>query len=130
MVKIVLVMWLTFMAGVAMAQNSAYTPLPVSGVENAYQVTALLPASAALITNQSAYLGAVTLTNTSASAVTITLKDTAGCGGSGCTWISPSASLAAGATIILDFKDTYMTGGFVWSASIAGVVSASAIWRY
>jgi hypothetical protein len=121
--------------GGAFGQQSAYTIGNVRGVEGEFEISSYsLPATPTLVTNQTAYVELLVLTNTSSSAVNITVTSISGhCGTGGaspCTLVSPVASLPGGSTIILAPVLRRLTDGILWSASTAGVVDAYIRWRY
>jgi len=72
----------------------------------------------------------INMTNTSGSAVTVTVTDNStNCNGGACVILS-AFSVAANSVSTMHFNGAPMSGGIKWSASTANVVNASMIGRY
>lgn len=87
---------------------------------NAWQITpAVVPTEAVDVVATDVYVEEITLSNTSGSAATVTIKDKQGTPRS----ILEAVSIAANTTYVITFpKGRYMPGGVNWVASAGSVV--------
>jgi len=95
-----------------------------------YTPMAFLPNSATDVVTQTVFLDYMVLSNTTAGALTVVLKDkTTNCNGAACQFW-PTVSIAANSTSTVNFGGIIVTSGLQWQASATNSVVGELVGAY